>query len=48
MSNLFHDFLAGQPILLLFLVLSLGYLIGNIKVFGINLGAVGGVLMVGL
>ena len=48
MSNVFHDFLAGQPILLLFLVLSLGYLIGNIKAFGINLGAVGGVLLAGL
>ena len=48
MSANFHDFLVGQPILLLFLVLSLGYLIGNIKVFGINLGAVGGVLLAGL
>jgi hypothetical protein len=44
MSKVFHDFLAGQPIL--FLVL--GYLIGNMKAFGINLGAVGGVLLVGL
>lgn len=48
MSNVFHDFLAGQPILLLFLVLGLGYLIGNIKAFGIILGAVGGVLLAGL
>ena len=41
----FHEFLLGQPILLLFLVLGFGYLIGNINVFGINLGAVGGVLL---
>ena len=44
----FHAFLLGQPILLLFLVLGLGYLIGSIKVFGIGLGAVGGVLLAGL
>jgi hypothetical protein len=44
MSNVFHGFLAGQPVL--FLVL--GYLIGNINAFGINLGAVVGVLLVGL
>ena len=44
----FHEFLLGQPILLLFLVLGFGYLIGNITVFGINLGAVGGVLLAGL
>jgi putative transport protein len=43
-----HAFLLGQPILLLFLVLGLGYLIGNIKVFGVGLGAVGGVLLAGL
>jgi uncharacterized transporter YbjL len=48
MSNVFHDFLAGQPILLLFLVLSLGYLIVNIEAFGINLGTVGGALQAGL
>jgi hypothetical protein len=46
MSNVFHDFLAGQPIL--FLVLSLGYLIVNIEAFGINLGTVGGALQAGL
>lgn len=34
--------------LVFFLVLSLGYLIGNIRVFGISLGSVGGVLIAGL
>ncbi len=48
MTASFHDFLQGQQILLLFLVLGLGYLIGNIKAFGISLGAVGGVLLAGL
>ena len=38
----FHEYLLGQPVLTLFLVLGCGYLIGNIKVFGISLGAVGG------
>jgi len=37
-----------QPVLVFFLVLSLGYFIGNIRIFGINLGSVGGVLMTGL
>lgn len=44
----FHEYLLGQPVLTLFLVLGCGYLIGNIKVFGISLGAVGGVLLAGL
>ncbi len=43
-----HEFLLNQPVLVFFLVLGLGYLIGNIKVFGIGLGAVGGVLIAGL
>ena len=43
-----HNFLLGQPVLVFFLVLSLGYLIGNIRVFGISLGSVGGVLIAGL
>jgi len=37
-----------QPVLVFFLVLSLGYLIGNIRVLGISLGSVGGVLLSGL
>lgn len=43
-----HNFLLGRPVLVFFLVLSLGYLIGNIRVFGISLGSVGGVLIAGL
>ena len=43
-----HEFLLNQPVLVFFLVLGLGYLIGNIKVFGIGLGSVGGVLIAGL
>ena len=41
-------FLHAQPVLMLFLVLALGYLIGSIPVFGISLGPVGGVLLAGL
>ena len=43
-----YDFLLEQPILVFFLVLSLGYLIGNIRVLGVSLGSVGGVLLAGL
>ena len=43
-----HDLLSEQPVLVFFLVLGLGYLIGNIRVFGISLGSVGGVLIAGL
>jgi putative transport protein len=42
------EFLRDQPVLVFFLVLSLGYLVGNIRVAGISLGSVGGVLLVGL
>ena len=48
MIQSFHEFLLGQPVLLLFMTLGFGYMIGNIKVFGISLGAVGGVLLAGL
>ena len=48
MANAFYDFLQAQPVLLLFLVLGAGYIIGSIKVFGISLGAVGRVLLAGL
>jgi putative transport protein len=48
MLTLLNEFLLAQPIVMLFLVLGLGYLVGNISVFGISLGAVGGVLLVGL
>jgi putative transport protein len=42
------QYLQQQPVLVLFLVLGMGYLIGNIQVFGIGLGPVGGVLIAGL
>lgn len=41
------DVLASNPILLLFTVIGLGYLIGSVKVFGFNLG-VAAVLFVGI
>lgn len=43
----FIDLLAGSPLLLLFTVIGLGYLIGNIKLFGFNLG-IAAVLFVGI
>ena len=43
----FIDLLAANNLLLLFTVIGLGYLIGNIKVFGFNLG-VAAVLFVGI
>ena len=48
MSASLHEFLLHQPVLVFFLVLGLGFLIGNIRLFGISLGAVGGVLIAGL
>ena len=47
LTNL-YQYLLQNPILGFFLVLSLGYLIGNISVLGISLGPVGGVLIAGL
>lgn len=44
----FYEFLIAQPVLLIFLVLGLGYLIGGIRLFGISLGSAGGVLLAGL
>ena len=43
----FIDLLANNPLLLLFTVIGLGYLIGNIKFFGFNLG-IAAVLFVGI
>ncbi|MFZ1683277.1 MAG: TrkA C-terminal domain-containing protein [Candidatus Zixiibacteriota bacterium] len=43
----FLDLLAGNQLLLLFTVIGLGYMIGNIKVFGFSLG-VAAVLFVGM
>ena len=47
LTNL-YNFMQQQPVLVFFLIISLGYLIGNIRVFGISLGSVGGVLLAGL
>src|SRR3954452_4206804 len=41
------DFLASQPILALFLAVAVGYLVGQINIFGFSLG-IGAVLFVGL
>ncbi|HOU41645.1 MAG TPA: transporter, partial [Promineifilum sp.] len=41
------DFLVEEPLLLLFIVAGLGYLLGNVKIKGISLG-VAAVLFVGL
>jgi putative transport protein len=40
--------LAAQPALALFLILGIGYLIGNVELFGFRLGPTTGVLLVGL
>lgn len=48
MQTALHEFLLQQPVLVFFIVLGLGYMIGNIRLFGISLGAVGGVLIAGL
>lgn len=43
-----YQVLEDQALILLFVVIGIGYLIGNIKVFGVPVGATIGVLMVGL
>ena len=40
--------LAGQPFILLFVVVATGYLIGRINVKGVGLGATASTLLVGL
>jgi len=47
MSSL-YAFLQQQPVLVFFIVLSLGYLVGRIALAGISLGPAGGVLLAGL
>ena len=47
MERLF-DIISENPILLLFIVLAVGYLIGNIKIGSFQLGPVAGVLLAGL
>ena len=43
-----YDLIAGNPVLLLFLVLGIGYLIGGIRFGSFQLGEVAGVLLAGL
>ncbi|MBK7090560.1 MAG: transporter [bacterium] len=43
----FINLLAENPLLLLFTIIGLGYLIGNIKIFGFNLG-IAAVLLIGM
>lgn len=43
-----YEFLQSQPVMTFFIILSLGYLVGRIRIGGISTGAVGGVLLVGL
>ncbi|GAA5218703.1 aspartate:alanine exchanger family transporter [Corallincola platygyrae] len=44
----FMTFMQNQPVLVFFLVLSLGYAVGRIPLGGITLGPAGGVLLAGL
>ncbi len=48
MTDLIKNFLSVNPTLLFFVVIALGYLIGKLGVGGFRLGAVAGVLFVGL
>ena len=41
-----YDFLLDQPVVVFFLVLGFGYLIGNIRLYGISPGPVGAALSV--
>ena len=47
MLDLARDIIGSQPILTAFLAIGLGYLVGQINIFGFSLG-VGAVLFVGL
>jgi putative transport protein len=44
----FYELISGNRTLLLFLVIGLGYLVGNIKIGGIEVGSTTGVLLAGL
>jgi putative transport protein len=44
----FRELLAGNPVLLLFLVLAIGFVIGRIRFGPVQLGSVAGVLLAGL
>ncbi len=48
LENPLLDFLRGQPVFTLFLVLGLGYLIGRIRIGVFSFGPVAGVLFVGM
>ena len=48
MIDALEELLAGNPVLLLFLVLAIGYLIGGIRFGAFQLGPVAGVLIAGL
>ena len=47
-SEWFHALLEAQAGIVLFLILGLGYILGNLKLFGFSFGPVAGVLFVGL
>ena len=46
--NAISDFLHGNAVAMLFLILGLGYLVGKISIRGFELGSISGVLFVGL
>ena len=48
MLNAISEFLQGNAVAMLFLVLGLGYLVGKISIRGFELGSISGVLFVGL
>jgi putative transport protein len=48
MMAFFEEFLRGNPVGLLFLVLGLGYLVGKTRIRGFDMGSISGVLFVGL
>lgn len=48
MLTTLYNYMLQHPVLVFFVVLSLGYFIGNIRMLGISLGPVGGVLLAGL
>ena len=48
MNELIFELLSGNPVLLLFLVLAIGFLVGGIRLGSFQLGSVAGVLLAGL
>ena len=48
MWDILYSFLQNNPIITLFIILGTGLLIGKIRVFGVELGSVTGVLFSGL